>query len=222
MESIIADIVKIIKSENNVIAREKTLMCYFFDLIRELMTAALEEVDAGLVEETKKQGYQIEKKNKRSVVTAFGEISYWRRRYVCPGKKAKYPLDKLMGYDKYKRYSVLAVKDVLQVSAVATYRNTALAVNTLSCFKISHGQVGKLIVQAGKQIKAQQQSEERYDGITQKKKVPVLYLEGDGVVIKDTKKRLEFHRYQVCEDIINLSKTRRKRVQAKEFVSLSR
>ncbi|MCT3423475.1 UPF0236 family transposase-like protein, partial [Lactobacillus helveticus] len=121
---------------------------------------ALEEVDAGLVEETKKQGYQIEKKNKRSVVTAFGEISYWRRRYVCPGKKAQYPLDKLMGYDKYKRYSVLAVKDVLQVSAVATYRNTALAVNTLSCFKISHSQVGKLIVQAGKQIKAQQQSEE--------------------------------------------------------------
>ncbi|MED7629216.1 ISLre2 family transposase, partial [Lactobacillus helveticus] len=173
---------KIIKSENNVIAREKALMCYFFDLIRELMTAALEEVDAGLVEETKKQGYQIEKKNKRSVVTAFGEISYWRRRYACPGKKAKYPLDKLMGYDKYKRYSVLAVKDILQVSAVATYRNTALAVNTLSCFNISHSQVGKLIVQAGKQIKAQQQSEERYDGIAQKKKVPVLYLEGDGVV----------------------------------------
>ncbi|WP_201780436.1 UPF0236 family transposase-like protein, partial [Lactobacillus kefiranofaciens] len=141
------------------------------------------------------------------VVTAFGEISYWRRRYACPGKKAKYPLDKLMGYDKYKRYSVLAVKDILQVSAVATYRNTALAVNTLSCFKISHSQVGKLIVQAGKQIKVQQQSEERYDGITQKKKVPVLYLEGDGVVIKGTKKRLEFHRYQVCEDIINLSDT---------------
>ena len=136
MESIIADIVKIIKSENNVIAREKALMCCFFDLIRELIKLALEEVDAGLVEETKKQGYQIEKKNKRSVVTAFGEISYWRRRYACPGKKAQYPLDKLMGYDKYKRYSVLAVKDILQVSAVATYRNTALAVNTLSCFNL--------------------------------------------------------------------------------------
>ena len=64
MESIITDIVKIIKFENNVIAREKELMCYFFDLIRELMKLALEEVDAGLVEETKKQGYQIEKKNK--------------------------------------------------------------------------------------------------------------------------------------------------------------
>ena len=184
MESIITDIVKIIKSENNVIAREKALMCYFFDLIRELMTAALEEVDAGLVEETKKQGYQIEKKNKRSVVTAFGEISYWRRRYVCPGKKAQYPLDKLMGYDKYKRYSVLAVKDILQVSAVATYRNTALAVNTLSCFKISHSQVGKLIVQAGKQIKAQQQSEERYDGITQKKRCQCFILKAMALWLK--------------------------------------
>ena len=62
MESIIADIVKIIKSENNVIAREKALMCYFFDLIRELMTAALEEVDAGLVEETKRKAIRSRRK----------------------------------------------------------------------------------------------------------------------------------------------------------------
>lgn len=109
-------------------------------------------------------------------MTVFGEINHWRRRYVCPGRKAKYPLDQLMGYDKYKRYSVLAVKNILQVSAVSTYRNTALAVNTLSSFNISHSQVGKLIVQAGKQIKAQQQSEERYDGITQKKKYQCFIL----------------------------------------------
>ena len=57
MESIITDIVKIIKSENNVLAREKALMCYFFDLIGELMKLALEEVAVGLVDETKKQGY---------------------------------------------------------------------------------------------------------------------------------------------------------------------
>lgn len=223
MDFIITDIVKIIKSENNVITREKALLCYFFKLIRELMAQALEVIDNDLIEENKKQGYQIEKKNRRSVVTAFGEISYWRRRYICHGKEAQYPLDKLMGYDRYKRYSVLAVKNILQVSAVATYRNTALAVNALSCFNISHGQVGNLIKQAGQKIKEQQESEERYDAVVTKKKVPVLYLEGDGVVIKgNNKKRLEFHRYQICESIINLSKTRRKRVNAKEFVSLNR
>lgn len=222
MDIIITDIVKIIKSENNVIAREKALMTFFFNLIRTLMAQALEQVDDSLVEETKQQGFQIEKKNKRSIVTAFGEVSYYRRRYICPDKQALYPLDKFMGYDRYKRYSVLAVKNILEVSAVATYRNTALAVNALSCFNISHSQVGKLIIQAGKQIKEQQEAEDRYDQARRKRKVPVLYLEGDGVVIKGTKKRLEFHRYQVCESIINLSKTRRKRVHAKEFVSLSR
>ncbi|EEJ71411.1 hypothetical protein FC57_GL001311 [Lactobacillus ultunensis DSM 16047] len=111
----------------------------------------------------------------------------------------------------------MAVKNILEVSAVATYRNTALAVNALSCFNISHSQVGKLIIQAGKQIKKQQEADERYDQAKPKRKVPVLYLEGDGVMIKGTKKRLEFHHYQVCEGIINLSRTRRERAYAKEF-----
>ena len=157
MDTIITDIVKIIKSESNVIAREKALLCYFLNLFRELMAMALEKVDEELIEETKDQGYQIEKKNKRSIITAFGDVNYSRRRYIASGKKAIYHLDSLMGYDRYKRYSVLAVKNILQVSAVATYRNTALAVNTLSCFNISHCQIGNLIKQAGKRIKEQQE-----------------------------------------------------------------
>ena len=50
----------------------------------------------------------------------------------------------------------------------------------------------------------------------------VLYLEGDGVMIKGTQGRLEFHRYQICEGIRNVTYKRRERVNAKEFVSLSR
>ncbi|WP_202589587.1 UPF0236 family transposase-like protein, partial [Vagococcus lutrae] len=42
--------------------------------------------------------------------------------------------------------------------------------------------------------------ESRYDGIISKKKVPYLYLEGDGVKIGGQKKQsLEIHRFQVCE-----------------------
>lgn len=163
MDSIITDIVKIIKSENNVIAREKALLVYFSSLIETLMARALEQVDDSLAKETKQQSFQIGTKNKRSITTTFGKVSYYHRRYVCPDKQAVYSLDKLMGYDRYKRYSVLAVKNILEVSAVATYRNTALAVNALSCFNISHSQVGKLIIQAGKQIKEQQEADERYD-----------------------------------------------------------
>lgn len=222
MNSIVTEIVNIIKSENNYIKRERKIICFFLNLFKEIMALALAKVDDDMISEMKSQGYQIEKKNERSINMAFGEVRYTRRRYVCPGRKPRYPLDELLGFDKYKRYSLLAVKNILEVSSVATYRNTALAVNCLAGFNISHMQVGNLIHMAGENIKASQESDSRYDAVDAKKKVPVLYLEGDGVVIKGIKGRLEFHRYQVCEGIANVSRTRRKRINAQEFVSLSR
>lgn len=222
MNSIVTEIVNIIKSENNYIKRERKIICFFLNLFKEIMALALAKVDDDMISEMKSQGYQIEKKNERLINMAFGEVRYTRRRYVCPGRKPRYPLDELLGFDKYKRYSLMAVKNILEVSSVATYRNTALAVNCLAGFNISHMQVGNLIHMAGENIKASQESDSRYDAVDAKKKVPVLYLEGDGVVIKGTKGRLKFHRYQVCEGIANVSRTRRKRINAQEFVSLSR
>ncbi|WP_172987604.1 UPF0236 family transposase-like protein, partial [Lactobacillus helveticus] len=133
------------------------------------------------------QGYQIEKKNQRSINMAFGEATYVRRRYVKAGQESRYPLDKFMGFDKYKHYSVLAVRNILEVSSVAAYSNTALAVNCLSGFNISHAQIGNLVKPAGQKIKEQQEADSRYDAQIAKKRVPVLYLEGDGIMIKALK-----------------------------------
>ena len=222
MELIVTEIVKIIKSETNIIKREKAIAFFFLNLIRELMSLALERVDQELSGSMKNQGYQIEKKNQRSINMAFGEVTYVRRRYVKAGQESRYPLDKFMGFDKYKHYSVLAVRNILEVSSVATYRNTALAVNCLSGFNISHAQIGNLVKTAGQKIKEQQEADSRYDAQTAKKQVPVLYLEGDGVMIKGTQGRLEFHHYQVCEGLRNVTYKRRERTNAQEFVSLSR
>lgn len=191
MNSIVTEIANIIKSEDNYIKRERKIICFFLNLIKEIMALALAKVDDEMITKVKAQGYQIDKKNERSINMAFGEVRYVRRRYVCPGKQARYPLDELMGFDKYKRYSILAVKNILEVSSVATYRNTALAANCLSGFNISHMQVGNWVKMAEKNIKAGQEADSRYDAAGTKKKVPVLYLEGDGVVIKGTKSRLE-------------------------------
>ncbi|WP_042754325.1 UPF0236 family transposase-like protein, partial [Lactobacillus helveticus] len=133
MELSVTEIVKIIKSETNIIKREKAIAFFFLNLIRELMSLALERADQELSESMKNQGYQIEKKK---INMAFGEATYVRRRYVKAGQESRYPLDKFMGFDKYKHYSVLAVRNILAVSSVAAYRNTALAVNCLSGFNI--------------------------------------------------------------------------------------
>ena len=187
MNSIVTEIVGILKSETNIIKRERALAVFFLNLIRNLMALALEQVDQELSESMKNQGYQIEKKNQRSINMAFGEVTYARRRYVKAGTESRYPLDELMGFDKYKHYSVLAVRNILEVSSAATYRNTALAVNCLSGFNISHAQFGNLVKAAGQKIKEQQEADSRYEAQTSKKKVPVLYLEGDGVMIKAPK-----------------------------------
>lgn len=165
MDSIITDIAKIIKSENNIIKRERVLVVYILQLINALMAAALAKVDDDLIEETKKQGYQIDRKSERSVITMLGEVKYTRRRYSAPGKKAKYPLDELMGWDKHQKYSPLAVRNVIAVSARMTYRNASMAVELLSPFAMSHAQINKLTIQAGQEIKAKQTRADRYDGL---------------------------------------------------------
>ena len=65
MNLIVTEIVGILKSETNIIKREKALVVFFLNLIRNLMALALEQVDQELSESMKNQGYQIEKKNQR-------------------------------------------------------------------------------------------------------------------------------------------------------------
>ncbi|POO31799.1 hypothetical protein CDA64_00375 [Lactobacillus helveticus] len=202
MELSVTEIVKIIKSETNIIKREKAIAFFFLNLSRELMSLALERVDQELSESMRNRGYQIEKKNQRSINMAFGEATYVRRRYVKAGQESRYPLDKFMGFDKYKYYSVLVVRNILEVSSVAAYRNTALAVNYLSGFNISHAQIGNLVKTAGQKIKEQQETDSRYDAQTAKKRVPVLCLEGNGVMIKGTQDDWSFIAIKFVKDYV--------------------
>lgn len=121
------------------------------------------------------------------------------------------PLEGFGGKDALSTYMRRRIKQGAQVD-----------VNWLSGFNISHAQIGNLVKAASQKIKERQEVDSRYDAQTAKKQVPVLYLEGDGVMIKGTQGRLEFHRYQVCEGLRNVTYKRRERTDAKEFVSLNR
>ncbi|MGM0123232.1 hypothetical protein IGI37_000598 [Enterococcus sp. AZ194] len=62
METIVNEIAEILKSESHFIAKEKALVIYLANLIREIITMAFEQIDDDLIGEYKKQGYQIEKR----------------------------------------------------------------------------------------------------------------------------------------------------------------
>lgn len=59
MNLVITEIIGILKSETNIIKREKVLVVFFLNLIRNLMALDLEQVDQELSESMKNQGYQI-------------------------------------------------------------------------------------------------------------------------------------------------------------------
>lgn len=56
MNLIVTEIANIIKSESNYIKRERKIVCFFLNLIKEVMSLALAEVDDEMTEELKAQG----------------------------------------------------------------------------------------------------------------------------------------------------------------------
>lgn len=59
MEYIIAEIIKTIKESDTAIIRETKLLQLFMRIFTEALVCALEIMDTELVEQYKKQGYQI-------------------------------------------------------------------------------------------------------------------------------------------------------------------
>lgn len=222
MDSMIADLVKIIKAKKNALAKEQALMIYLRQLTCQLIALALKQADDGLVKMMRQKGYCIDRKSPRNVALLCGNVQLKRRRYVAAGKKACYPLDKLLGWTKYQRYSPLVLRGLLLITTKMTYRQAAWVVKHLTNLPISPTQLNHLVRKQGQAIKQKQEKKiAEQTEFSQRKQVDALYLEGDGVCFKGTQhKQLEFSRFQICEGEMNLTYQRRKRIKARDFVSL--
>jgi len=224
MDTIVTELVAILKKETNFLAKERALMFFLFQLCAQLMSLAFEQLDKELVPEFKEKGYQIEKLNERKILTLFGEIHFSRRRYVKPNHPAVYGLDQFLGLKKHIRYSLLAQRNICELAAKLTYRKASEAIELLTCFTMSHRKINDLAIKTGKEIEIKQTDEARYEEEAIKKKsVPVLYIEGDGIQIKGReKKALTIYRFQVCEGSKKIGKNRKELINYKEFVSMNR
>ena len=147
MEYIVTEMIKIIKESDTAIVRETKLLQLFIRLFTEALACALETMDTELVEQYKKQGYQIERRDRRTIQGLFGTVTYLRRRIRKEGPRAKgfYPLDTQLGLKKYQRYTALFRKRVAEVATGSVYRTTADVINRLTLTSISHQTVGNII-----------------------------------------------------------------------------
>ena len=214
METIVAEIIEIIKGASDSIESEEKIRHYFEQIQCQAVGKAWERIDEELSKTYKEKGWQTERRDERTIQASYGAVTFRRRLMKKEGEKSVYPLDHELGIRPYQRYTEYFEYTVAQIGAKSVYRTTAFAVNTLSPATISHQQVGNIIRDAGRKCKEWEESQREKCGGkgSELKKPEHLYIEGDGLVIhrqgKKGKKTGELHRYQVAEGVRQNGKRR--------------
>ncbi len=200
MDAIVTDLVEVMKKETNFLTREKAMMLFFAQLIATITQLAFQTLDEEVCAQCKKEGFRVDRRSERTLTFLFGTVTYVRRRMKNQAIDIRYPLDEFLGIRKGIRYSSLVLRNISQLGSIRVYRHVSQAIDGLTSWQMSHQNVQQWVVKTGELVQTRSTHENRYDGIIRKKKVPYLYLEGDGVEIKGQKKqRFVIHRFQVCE-----------------------
>ena len=205
MDNIISEIVEIINNNPSLIGIEMAIETYFSEILSQLFSNALERIDLELILEYKDKGYEIDRIEKRTVQFSFGPVVLKRRRMRKKGEKSIVPLDLAIGLEKHKRYSPLVEMKAVSLASDSVYRKASDAIELLTPLSISHGAIHSMTQRLGETIQNWTDEAPIHDEtpLKDKKKVPVLFIEGDGLLLKGAKeKRPELHRVQIHEGVI--------------------
>lgn len=227
MEMIVTEIKRIIKESATPIQREKAMYYFFIRFFCECVRLAFEQLDEEVATTYKQKGFRIERRDERTLHFLFGSVTYKRRRMSQKGQSGLYPLDKEMGVVKHQRYSPLVLSAVTELATKSVYRHVAQAIELLTPLSISHQKVNQLVIQVGDYCDAYEAKQEEIEQpIDEKKRLPIIYIEGDGVMIKGRKtgkksNKLELHRIQVADGITEVN-GRRELINPHYFTGLCR
>lgn len=80
MESIVTEMMEIMKRANDSISCEEQLKAYLAVLFCKALTLALDRIDEELAKQWKADGWYVERRDERTVVSSFGAVQFKRRR----------------------------------------------------------------------------------------------------------------------------------------------
>lgn len=215
METIVSELIEIIKGAKDSIEIEERIKHYIETLICKAVAKALERIDEELAGQYKAKGWKAERRDERTIQASYGAVTFKRRLMKKEGEaKSIYPLDHELGIRPYQRYTAYMEYLVAQIGAKSVYRATASAVSVLSPVTISHQQVARIVRAVGQKCKEWEESQrETWPEKGSELKTPeILLIEGDGLLIrrqgKNRKKASEIHRYQIAEGVKQNGKRR--------------
>lgn len=224
MENIIPVIAEVLKDSDTLLEAELRFEHIIPEFIQTVFKKAFDQIDKELVNEYKEKGFEIDRKEKRTVQFSFGPLDFERRRMRKKDEQSVIPFDKAIGLKKRTRYSPIVEMKASVMASNTTYRTAAQSMRILTPIEVSHTKVHSMTQKTGQRIQEWTDKVSSSNKILRKKrkKVSVLYIEGDGLLLTkgSQKKRPQIHRVQIHEGVQRKGKQERPElINAKFFES---
>lgn len=169
------------------------------------------------------QGWKYIRTNKRTVIFSFGEVTINRRCYTKNGEN-RYPIDEFLGLKKHARYSLEFLAEVATIATNVPYRQAANIFEKLKGVFITKDTVLKAVQFATKLYHQKDEYESLAVKEGGKRKVDVLYIEGDGVMLKTNngeQSRKDLSHFIIHEGVETEYGNRKKLIEKHEFIDSS-
>jgi len=164
---------------------ETALFEYMARQFAGLMAWALERIDDWLSNQRDSRRFRMRDKEPRTLQTLFGvDITFRRRRYVDRETgKTVYLLDEVLQLPSHRQVSPALASWALGQAVLAnSYRGAARCLEALYGHQVvSHESVRQVVLAAGEGLEKEQA--ERLEWPAGTRKVPVLFLEVDGLIV---------------------------------------
>ena len=201
-ENAIGAVISIIKESDDSIESERKLTHWLEEMNCQLIAMALERIDAELYQIYKAQGWRVARRDSRTICCRYGELTYARRLLQKDGKSF-YPLDRKMGFEPRKHYSMGMIERIVEAVAITTSRSASELLQSLAGITISHQSVISLKNYTGKKAKAYEKTLAEEEKVEKPTQPEIIAIEGDGIVLKNKEKGgvSEVHRLQIYEGV---------------------
>ncbi|WP_019777483.1 ISLre2 family transposase [Streptococcus sobrinus] len=205
---------------------ESSLKASYAETTKEDFRAWLAKYDDQVASSMRARGYSCVHSMERTVIFTFGEISFSRKRWKR-GKEWAVPVDDMLGLTKNSRYSYEFLYQIAKLSTMMPYDKVVQVIDLLYQVTITKPTVVKATKLAEKLL--DEKKEHRFfnkNNQPQKKPVDVIYIEGDGAMIKTKSEEPEKRNTDLSHFVVHtgsqqIAPKRFQLMDKKEFVSPS-
>jgi len=182
--------------------------------------------DNQMIPVMKAKGYTCIHSMERTVAFTFGEFTFRRRRWK-KGDKWVVPVDEKLGLQKNVRFSLTLMYQIARLATMMPYDKVLQVIEMTYHITITKPTVVKAVKLCEtllEERKANRFFEEELQ--PEKKKANIIYIEGDGVMVKARKQGDDNRRFDLSHFIVHtgsqkVSQQRSKLIDKKEFISMN-